>query len=214
MKVFNINIKKSIVLFVFGLLAIIVNGQKFTKIKGTVIDANTKEPLPFVNVVFKGANVGTTTDFDGKYYLETQWGTSTLQASFVGYKTASKPVELGKSLTIDFELVNDAVDMEEFVVQADKKRYKNKGNPAVDLIKLVIDHKDDNRKESLDFYEYDKYEKIEIDLNNITEEFLNKGWLKKKFQVVLDHIDTSEINGKPYLPIFLRETASKMYYRK
>ncbi|PIZ05288.1 MAG: hypothetical protein COY57_08105, partial [Flavobacteriales bacterium CG_4_10_14_0_8_um_filter_32_5] len=75
-------------------------------------------------------------------------------------------------------------------------------------------HKNDNRIESLNYYEYDKYEKIEIDLNNITEDFLNKGWLKNKFQIVLEHIDTSEINGKPFLPIFLRETASKMYYRK
>lgn len=188
--------------------------QSLTKIKGTIIDADTKEPLPFVNVSFKGANVGTTTDFDGNYYLETQWGTATLQASFVGYTTLSKTVQLGKSQTINFSLKNEAITMEEVVIKADKKRYTNKDNPAVVLIKNVIDHKDDNRLESLNFYEYDKYEKVEIDLNNITDDFLNQGWLKKKFQIVLEHIDTSEINGKPYLPIFLRETASKMYYRK
>lgn len=190
-----------------------VNAQSLTKIKGTIVDADTKEPLPFVNVSFKGANVGTTTDFDGNYYLETQWGTATLQASFVGYKTLSKPVQIGKSQTINFSLKNEAITMEEVVIKADKKRYKNKDNPAVALIKNVIDHKDDNRLESLSFYEYDKYEKVEIDLNNITDDFLNQGWLKKKFQIVIEHIDTSEINGKPYLPIFLRETASKMYYR-
>lgn len=207
--------KKIYILFFFGLLlSLNTNAQKLTRIKGTVLDSKTKEPLPFVNVTFKGANIGTTTDFDGKYYIETQWGTTTLLASFVGYKTSSKKVELGKTNTINFLLKNDAIEMETFTVKADKKRYKNKDNPAVQLIKKVIEHKNDNRKESLNFYEYDKYEKIEIDLNNITEEFLNKGWLKKKFQIVLDHIDTSEINGKPYLPIFLRETASKMYYRK
>ncbi|MCW8897339.1 MAG: DUF5686 and carboxypeptidase regulatory-like domain-containing protein [Flavobacteriales bacterium] len=190
------------------------NAQSLTKVKGTIIDADTKEPLPFVNVSFKGANIGTTTDFDGNYYLETQWGTTTLQASFVGYKTLSKTVQLGKSQTINFSLKNEAITMEEVVIKADNKRYKNKDNPAVALIKNVIDHKDNNRLESLSFYEYDKYEKVEIDLNNITDDFLEKGWLKKKFQIVLEHIDTSEINGKPYLPIFLRETASKMYYRK
>ncbi len=203
-----------LILTFFSILALTVDAQKLTKIKGTVVDAKTKEPLPFVNIAFKGANVGTTTDFDGNYYLETQWGTATLLASFVGYKTASQPVKLGESQTIDFNLTNEAIEMEVFEVKADKKRYKNKDNPAVALIKKVIEHKDDNRIESMDFYEYDKYEKIEIDLNNITEDFLNKGWLKKKFQVVIDHIDTSEINGKPYLPIFLMETASKMYFRK
>lgn len=205
---------KILLVLIFGFLALNTNAQKLTKIKGTVLDANTKEPLPFVNVAFKGANVGTTTDFDGNFYIETQWATETLLASFVGYKTASKAIEIGKSNTIEFLLNNEAIEMETFTVKADKKRYRNKDNPAVELIKLVIDHKSDNRKESMDYYQYDKYEKIEIDLNNITEEFLNKGWLKKKFQIVLDHIDTSEINGKPYLPIFLRETASKMYYRK
>lgn len=191
-----------------------VLAQKLTKIKGTVIDADTKEPLPFVNVVFKGANVGTTTDFDGNYYLETQWGTVTLEASFVGYKKLAKPVELGKTQTINFQLSNEAIMMKDFVVKADNKRYKNKDNPAVELIRLVIDNKKDNRIEAHDYYEYEKYEKIEIDLNNLTEDFLNKGWLKNKFQVVIDHIDTSEINGKPYLPIFLRETSSNVYYRK
>ena len=214
-KSISFNPKRILLITLLGLLfSLGLSAQKLTKIRGTVLDSKTKEPLPFVNVVFKGANVGTTTDFDGKYYIETQWGTNTLQASFVGYKTASKPIELGKSLTINFLLKNDAIEMETFVVKADKKRYRNKDNPAVALIKKVIEHKDDNRKESQNFYEYDKYEKIEIDLNNITEEFLDKGWLKKKFQIVIDHIDTSEINGKPYLPIFLRETASKMYYRK
>jgi len=207
-------LKKYSLLSLFVLLFFVSNAQDVTRIKGVVLDSKTKEPLPFVNITFKGANVGTTTDFDGKYNLETQWAKPTLAASFVGYKTLYKSVVIGKTQTIDFLLKNDAIEMETFVVKADKKRYKNKGNPAVILIKKVIEHKDDNRKESLNFYEYDKYEKVEVDLNNITEDFLNKKWLKKKFQVVIDHIDTSEVNGKPYLPIFLMETASKMYYRK
>ncbi len=206
---------RSITLSLLGLLLCFsVNGQKLTRVKGVILDSKTKEPLPFVNVAFQGANIGTTTDFDGKYYIETQWAKPTIQASFVGYKTSTKKVEIGKTNTIDFLLQNDAIEMETFTVKADKKRYKNKDNPAVQLIKKVIEHKNDNRKESQDFYEYDKYEKIEIDLNNITQDFLDKKWMKKKFQIIIDHIDTSEINGKPYLPIFLRETASKMYYRK
>jgi hypothetical protein len=199
--------------FLLSLYASEVKAQDVTRIKGIVLDSKTKEPLPFVNITFKGANIGTTTDFDGKYSLETQWAKQTVAASFVGYKTLYKTVVIGQSQTINFFLKNDAIQMETFEVKADKKRYKNKGNPAVVLIKKVIEHKDDNRKESQQFYEYNKYEKIEIDINNITEDFLNKKWLKK-LEVVKDYIDTSEVNGKPYLPIFLRETTSKMYYRK
>jgi hypothetical protein len=208
------SLKKVLVLSLLGILCLNISAQDLTRIKGTVLDSKTKAPLPFVNVVFKGANIGTTTDFDGNFEIETQWGTPTIQASFVGYKTSSKKVELGSKQTINFLLKNDAIEMETFTVKADKKRYKNKENPAVILIRKVIEHKKDNRKESQDFYEYNKYEKTEIDLNNITEDFLNKKWLKKKFQVVIEHIDTSVVNGKPFLPIFMKETASKMYYRK
>mgnify|MGYP000005833510 CR=1 FL=1 len=92
-------IKKIFILFFFAVLFInSAEAQKLTKVKGIVLDSKTKEPLPFVNVVFKGKNIGTTTDFDGKFFIETQWGTPTLQASFVGYKTAAKKVTLGQML--------------------------------------------------------------------------------------------------------------------
>ena len=79
-----------VITFLFFLFTFDVAAQQLTKIKGVVLDANTKEPLPFVNVSFKGANIGTTTDFSGNFYLETQWATGELQASFIGYKTIIK----------------------------------------------------------------------------------------------------------------------------
>ena len=118
--------KKLFILSLLNLLLFInIEAQSVTKVKGTVLDARTKEPLPFVNVVFKDANIGTTTDFDGKYEIHTQWAKPTIVASFVGYNSSSKKVEIGKSQTINFLLKNDAIEMETFVVKADKKRYKN-----------------------------------------------------------------------------------------
>jgi hypothetical protein len=64
-----------------------------------------------------------------------------------------------------------------------------------------------------DYYEFDKHEKVEFALNNITDEFRSKKMFKK-FQYVFSFVDTSKINGKPYLPVFLKETLSKVYYRK
>ncbi len=206
--------KNIVLLSLFWLSALICLGQEMTKVQGKVIDANTKEPLPFVNISYAGANIGTTTDFDGNYYLETQWATSRILASFVGYQTDTMRVTKGKNQTINFELKETSITMEAVTITGEKEKYKNKDNPAVDLIKLVIDHKKNNRKEAMDYFEYDKYEKIEIDLNNLTEDFLSKGWLKKHFQIVIDNIDTSEVNGKPFLPIYIRENSSKVYYRQ
>ncbi len=205
---------KFTIFFLFVVFSLTTFAQEVTRIKGKVIDATSKQPMPFVNVTFVGANVGATTDFDGNYYIETQWATSKLLASFVGYKIDTLKVVKGKTQTLNFSLKETSITMQEVTIVGEKAKYRNKDNPAVDLIKEVIDRKDKNRKEAMQFYEYNKYEKIEITLNNISEEFLKKGWLKKHFQIVLDNIDTSEINGKPFLPIFLRETASKVYYRK
>lgn len=202
------------VFFLLVVFSISTYAQELTKIKGKVIDAKSKQPMPFVSVTFVGANIGTTTDFDGNYYIETQWATTRLLASFVGYKIDTLRVQKGKNQTLNFLLQETSITMQEVTIVGEKTKYRNKSNPAVDLIKEVIDKKDKNRKEAMPFYEFNKYEKIEIDLNNITEEFLNQGWLKKNFQIVIDNIDTSEINGKPFLPIYLRETANKVYYRK
>lgn len=201
-----------LILILLLLCNLSVSAQKMTKVKGVVIDANTKEPLPFVSVNFVGTNVGTTTDFDGNFYMESQWASNRLLASFVGYNVDTLPVIIGTSQTVNFSLTEKAINIEAVNIVVKKKRYKNKGNPATAIMKNVIKNKKNNRKESLDYYEYDKYEKVEFDLNNITKKFKNRGYLKK-FQFVFDYVDTSNINGKPYLPIFLRETSSKIYYR-
>jgi len=188
--------------------------DKLTRIRGTVIDKETKEPLPFVAVAFPGTSIGTTTDFDGKYELSTQFATASLEISFIGYTTSTVPVKLGERQVVDVELASEAITFDtDVVVKAKKKRYRKKNNPAVDLMRKVIDQKKDNSLEQYDYYEYDKYEKVELDINNITDKFRGRKAFKK-FQFIFDYVDTSEVNGKPYLPIFLQEIDAKVYYSK
>ena len=71
-----------------------------------------------------------------------------------------------------------------------------------EIMKKVIANKDKNRLEALDFYEFDKYEKIQFDLNNFDPEKLKKRRTMKKFQFIFDYVDTSDLNGKPFLPFF------------
>lgn len=186
---------------------------KLTRVSGIVTDSVTKEPMPFVNIVFVDRNVGTVTDNEGYYSLTTQWGSDQLHASFVGYKQQVKQVEMGQTQKLNFMLSPNRYSLEEVTISAKRKRYKNKDNPAVALIKKVVEQKKNNRKESLDFYEYDKYEKVEFDINNIPSDFTEKKALKS-FKFIANYIDTSKINNKPYLPVFLKERSSKVYYRK
>ncbi len=189
------------------------SSEKLTRIRGTVIDKETKEPLPFVAVAFPGTSIGTTTDFDGKFEISTQWATETIEISFIGYTTESAAVQLGERQVIDVALESESLNLQEVTVKAKKKRYRKKNNPAVDLMRKVIGQKDENSLASYAHYEYDKYEKVELDINNITDKFKARKAFRK-FQFIFDFVDTSDVNGKPYLPIFLQEINSKVYYSK
>lgn len=204
---------KIVVLLFFAFSYGYTKGQT-TKIKGKVID-ESNAPMPFVNIKFAKTNIGTTTDFDGKYFIETKWATDSLSASFLGYRKDVKKILKNKSQTINFKLKTASIKINTVnIVDKKKVKYKNKGNPAVSLIRKVIKHKDNNHEHALDYYEYDKYEKVEFDLNNFSEKIADNK-LTKNFQFVFEnYVDTSEINGKPFIPFFIRENISKVYYRK
>ncbi len=201
-----------ILLFITLTIAINSIGQGVTRIRGSVIDSETNEPLPFVNVTFVGTTTGTTTDLEGNYSIETGKATIELKASYVGYDDILERVSLGKIQRINFKLSPTQIELEEVIVRDTRLKYRNKGNPAVTVIRKVIDNKSKNRKEGLDFYEYDKYEKIELDLNNLSEKFVRKN--SAKYPALINYIDTSALTGKSYLPLYLREIGSKSYYRK
>jgi hypothetical protein len=200
----------SIALCCFSSFAI---GQKITKVKGVVKDAVTQEGLPFVNVYFQGTQIGASTDLDGFYEIETRFPSDSLEVTYLGYVTLAKAVFKESKQEIDFALNSTSLQMETVTVTEKKTKYSKKNNPAVELIKKVLANRKENRLKGQDYYSYDKYEKIEMDANNITSQFRERR-VFNQFQFLFDYVDTSEINGKPYLPIFLRETLSTVYYRK
>ncbi|MEA5258516.1 DUF5686 family protein [Arcicella aquatica] len=206
-------ILKACLLLLFVAITPIIYAQQLTRIKGKVSDAKTGETLPFVNVSIMGTKQGTQTDMNGSFYLETPVLKPTLRVAFVGYTPEVREIDGGKIVTVTFKLKTQNTDLQEVTVKGKKDKYRNKDNPAVVLIRKVIEHKDQNRKEALDFYQYNKYEKLEFDLSNISEKFRNKRSLKK-FDFVFNHLDTSQITGKVNLPMYLKETISDVYYKK
>ena len=63
-----------------------VNGQT-GKIAGTIMDGEFNEPMAFANVLIKNTTKGTTSDFDGKYFIDVEAGNYTLVFSYIGYQT-------------------------------------------------------------------------------------------------------------------------------
>lgn len=96
-------------------------------IEGSLIDKDqNNEPLPFANVIIKGTNQGTTTDFDGNYIIENvPVGTYTVEFSFVGYETLEIPnviVEAEKYTRIDTGLGASAATLDEVIIKVQTSR--------------------------------------------------------------------------------------------
>lgn len=184
-----------------------------TVVHGIVTDAKTSDPVPFATVFFDESGIATTTDGSGYYKIESDKGYTKLKVMVIGYKPASREVISGKEQQLNFKLQAEAKQLNEITVKAQRSKYRNKDNPAVELIRKVIDHKSENRNESFDYYEYEKYEKIQFALSNVTEKFQNKKAFKK-FQFVFENLDTTKLEGKPVLPVYMKESISDVRYRK
>ncbi len=205
---------KLTLLSLFFLYSSLLLGQGVTRVSGHIYDAQTKEPIAFANVSFKNTSVGTTTDLDGYFEIESRFVTDSLCASFLGFEENCAIIaKETRTRDIDFYLVQKSLELDNVVIKAEKAKYSKKNNPAVDLMRKVIANKKNNRLEGQPFYSYDQYERIELDLNNITVQFKDRK-LFKSFDLLWNYLDTSEVNGKIFLPMYLQESRSKIYYRK
>jgi hypothetical protein len=189
------------------LLSVSASLAQETIIRGKVTDAGSGDPLPFVNVVFKGTSIGGTTDFDGKFVIRALKPTDSVIASYIGYKARAKKIKKGVDQVINFQLEEELTNLQEVVVKAGE-------NPAWEILRGVVRNRDLNDKRKLEAYEYDVYTKTEVDIDNITEQFREKK-VMKKIAAVLDSVDriVGE-DGKPVLPLFITEGVSKFYYRE
>lgn len=185
--------------------------QKTTIVKGQVFDKKTNETIPYATIQFEGTSIGVTSDINGRFYVSTTLSVSKVKISYIGYKNQIISIKNGEQAELKVELDETTTDLNEVVVKVEK--YRNKDNPAVALIKKVIANKDLNRNESFDYFNYKKYEKVELAYNNVTNKTKNN-LLFKSMKFVFNYADTNNINGKVNLPFFLRESLADVYYRK
>lgn len=177
-----------------------------TKVSGIVVDKKN-QPVSFASIVFKGSNEGVVSNEDGRFYMESKNTYKTLQISFIGY--VSREFDLQKAVNYDLKIVmNEEQVIKEVVVFSGKTSKKN--NPALDILRKIWERKRKNGLKMFDQYQYEKYEKVEFDLNTIDSAFM-KSKIFKGMEFVFDKVDTSKVTGKTYLPIFINEALSDVY---
>jgi len=182
-------------------------------LEGKVINAKTNEPVPYAMLQSLKINDGTLTDETGKYFLKFNQPAGQIAVSAIGFRSDtidSNRLTAGNSV---IKLVPVTQELKEVVVKPTKVRYKNKGNPAVELIEKVIAHKESNQKGTWDFLEYRKYEKILMGLSNFTERFPPEK-TSPRLQFIYNYVDTTYLKGRQVLPLYLQEKLAEVYQSK
>ncbi len=206
MKIFlNIVSKISLILIAVTCVQFELSAQK-TIVKGTIIDVSTKETVPFVNISFLGTSIGTISENDGSFYIETSLHIDSLSVSYIGYETQLFKIINGRIIELNINLKPVDTALDEITVYAGE-------NPAHSIFRNIIKNKKENNPEKLEFFQCEIYNKLQLDINNITDKF-QKRKVFNKFQFVFDLKDSSDVLGKSYLPVFLSENFSQYYYQK
>ncbi|MFT6993885.1 MAG: hypothetical protein ACJA1P_000612 [Maribacter sp.] len=196
---------KQILSFFLLLGFVWLNAQ--TKVGGIVVD-EAGESVAFANVLFKNSTEGTITNDNGRFYMESDNVHDILLVSFIGFENQEIVLENKVTYDMNIILVEATQQLNEVVLISGKQSKKN--NPAVEILKKIWAKKRQNGVSQFNQYAFEKYEKVEFDLNTI-DSALMKRKIFKGLEFVFQDLDTSRITGKTYLPIFLNETFSKVY---
>mgnify|MGYP003171055125 FL=1 len=204
--------KQRYIIYALFLLSLFVSISASAQIKGVITDSLTNEPLMYITVQYEGKGVGGISNANGEYQVETHKGWDELTFSAVGYITKKVKLNPGTRV-LNVKLQPDDIMLSEVVVKPKKEKYSRKNNPAVEFMKKVIENKKALKLEENDYYQYQKYEKMKMSLNDVTPDKMEKG-IYKKFSFFKDQVEVSPKTNKMILPISIKETASKTIFRK
>lgn len=202
----------SISLFLIaGLGAPVFTAQSQTLVQGHITDTETQQSVGFATIRASEAKLGAVADENGSFTLKSDKPFYEIQISALGYRTKSVRVLAGKSQTLNISLTPENQQLQEVTVRPEK--YRNKRNPSVELIRLVIDNRDRNRMESLSFYQEAQYEKVLVGLTHIPDKWKDKKALKS-IRFVLENEDTTKSQDAAVVPLLLQEHVIDFYSRK
>ncbi len=190
-----------------------------TSLSGIVVDADTGEKLPFVQIYFVNplnpdtltSQYGTTSAADGSFSLSNPVGYTTVHFQMVGYKTEKLTLRAGQQRrNLKMKLEPDVYGLQDIIVTPNSgKRYRRKGNLAVELIKNVIAHKDFFQVRSADHYKAEVYDRMSFAVDNFTPDFDKALW--KNLRFMEKYIDTTGTN--PSLTLSIREHLGYEYFQ-
>ena len=199
--------------YIFVLLVLFAASlSAMAQIRGVVIDAQTGDTILYPSATYKGHQIAVSGDARGQFTIDRHDGWL-LTISAVGYQSKEYTIKEGSAAFLNVKLKPDTRTLKGVVVKSRRNRYSRKDNPAVELMRRVIAAKKKTDLNNHDFYQYNKYQKITVAVNDIHPSDLDSGFFAKK-QWLIDQIETSPYNHKLILPLSVDETVTQHLYRK
>lgn len=198
-----------LLLFLLVLWPVALSAQHL--IHGHVVDEATGHDIPFATVKYKSSKEVVVSDQQGRFTIRYVKG-GRLTISVMGYKTCTVDVS-GDTDKVFVSMKQDTKTLGEVTIKKKRTRYSRKNNPAVELMKRVIAHKKQTRLDRRDYYQYQKYQKLTLALNDVNPALMEHPKLKK-YPWLLNQVEVSEYTGKLVLPVSVEETVSQQIYRR
>lgn len=198
--------------FALLIMGLTISAQTQGMLTGVVTDATTGDTIYYPSASYKGHEIAVSGTAKGQYTIVRKEGL-VLTFSAVGYAPVRVVVKASTPSVLNIKLKSDTRQLAEVVVRQKRGKYSRKNNPAVELMKRVIAAKKLTRLENHDFFQYTKYQKITLAMNDITPTQIDSGFIGKR-RWMLDQVELCPYNNKLILPISVDETVSQHIYRK
>jgi hypothetical protein len=203
---FMFSFKKLGSTFIFISVFFVLSSQ--TVVKGRILDAKTKAPLPYCTIYFAGKKIGVKSDNYGNFTIRSPKEETVVFISYLGYET--KEVKIyGSDFKTDILLAEKSRKKQTVDIKGSRKMVKD--TLAIRIIRNVIKNKDKNKPSALESVQYDKYSKFELSVANI-DSLIGSNFLTKPIEYLLKYQSVTP-DGERYSPILLRETSAKVFQK-
>lgn len=200
---------KKILVVLFLAVVQFATAQELT---GIIVDEATGDSIPFASAQYKKERISISSNGAGLFKIERLNG-STLTFSAMGYQSKQVKVDASTPQNMRITLKQDTRHLQGVTVKSKRSRYSRKDNPAVALMRRVIAAKKKTDLANHDYYQFNKYQKITLAMNDIKPADLESEKMKKKKWLV-NQVEVCPYNNKLILPLSVDETVTRNIYRK
>ena len=189
------------------LFAGVQSSAQQVRLFGLIKDIHSDEPVPFATVKIIGSKFVKLSDSAGRFTFSlSKWQGDSILVTYAGFQDTYVKLDTNaRELRITIAMERGK-QKEEVVV-------RGKINRGLLIWKRIVKNKPRNDRSRFSNFGYELYNKLEIDLNKVNREKMEKGLIPPKpFKFLLENIDTSS-EEHPILPLYLTETLSDYYFQ-